>query len=146
MKTKQCLEGIEDSTEALVKKGLAIDFGWVDGKRTVDRAPEWFLMPEHRHYSYEWYLTGQGSPFRHRRGRCAKMAVPERLGLALELLDMPEVQLWAELGWNVEAINLAALKSGRLRLSDDQLTAIATNLGVSITWLRTGTGRIMDLV
>ena len=131
------------TTKAIIDKGLAQDFGLKDGQRTIDRTPDWFLMPEHRHYSFEWYKTGKGDPFRHRRGRCAKLSLPERLDLALELLDMPEVQLWAELGWDAEAINLAALKSGDLRLSDDQLSAIATNLGISITWLRTGTGSLL---
>lgn len=127
-------------TKAIIDKGLAQDFGLKDGQRTIDRTPDWFLMPEHRHYSFEWYKTGKGDPFRHRRGRCAKLSVPERLDLALELLDMPEVQLWAELGWDAEVINLAALKSGRLCLSDAQLTAIATTLGLSLSWLRTGIG------
>ena len=131
------------TTKTIIDKGLAQDFGLKDGQRTSDRTPDWFLMPEHRHYSFEWYKTGKGDPFRHRRGRSVKLSVPERLDLALELLDMPEVQLWAELGWDAEAINLAALKSGNLRLSDAQLTAIATNLGISITWLRTGIGRML---
>ena len=132
-------------TKTIIDKCLARDFGIraEDGKRMIDRAPDWFLMPEHRHYSFEWYLTGQGDPFRHRRGRCAKMSVPERLDLALELLDMPEVQLWAELGWDAEAINLAALKSGSIQLTADQLTAIDTTLSISSTWLRTGIGRMI---
>ena len=131
------------TTKTIIDKGLAQDFGLKDGQRTIDRTPDWFLMPEHRHYSFEWYKTGKGDPFRHRRGRCAKLSLPERLDLALELLDMPEVQLWAELGWDAEAINLAALKSGNLRLSDAQLTSIASTLGISITWIRTGTGLMM---
>lgn len=131
--------------KTIIDKCLARDFGLKDGQRTIDRTPDWFLVSEHRHYSFEWYLTGQGDPFRHRRGRCQKMSVPERLDLALELLDMPEVQLWAELGWDAEVINLAALKTGTIQLSDEQLTAIATNLGISIIWLLTGIGRMESL-
>ena len=130
-------------TQAIIDKWLTLDFGIKGGKRTIDRTPDWFLVPEHRDYSFEWYQTGQGDPFRHRRGRCAKMSVPECLDLALGLLDLPEVQLWAELGWDAEVINLAALKAGRLRLSDDQLTAIATNIGINPDWLRTGIGVLL---
>lgn len=140
MKTKQLPE---DSAQALVEKGLVIDFGWVDGKRSIDRAPEWFLVPEHLHYSFEWYLTGQGSPFRGRRCRCLSLSVPERLDLALELLDLSEVRLWSELGWDAATINLAALKSGSIQLTADQFSAIATTLSISSTWLRTGIGRMM---
>ena len=131
------------TTKTIIDKGLAQDFGLKDGQRTIDRTPDWFLMPEHRHYSFEWYKTGQGDPFRHRRGRCAKMSVPERLDLALELLDMPEVQLWAELGWDADTVNLSALKAGTVQLSDEQLTAIAANIGISLSWLRTGIGRMI---
>lgn len=132
-------------TQTLIEKCLTLDFGLKDGQRTVDRTPEWFLMPEHRAYSWEWYQTGKGSPFRHRRGRCQKMSVPERLDLALELLDMPEVQLWAELGWNARDINLAAIKAGRLRLSDEQLSSIASALGLSSAWLLHARGPMMSL-
>ena len=131
-------------TQTLIDKGLALDFGLKDGQRTIDRSPEWFLMPEHRAYSFEWYQTGKGSPFRHRRGRCQKMDAVERLDLALELLDIPEVQLWAELGWNAQDINLAALKAGRLRLSDAQLSAIASALGLSPAWLLHAHGPMLN--
>lgn len=132
-------------TQASIDRVLVADFGMVDGNRTLDRAPGWFLLPEHLQYSYEWYLTGQGSPFRRRNGRCLRMSVPDRLCLALELLDLSEVWLWSELGWDAATINLAALKSGSIQLTADQLTAIATALSISSTWLRIGTGRMMEL-
>ncbi len=128
-------------TQTIIDKGLALDFGLRNGKRTVDRTPDWFL--EHAHYSYEWYHTGKGNPFRHRRGRCLRMSVPERLDLALELLDLSEVQLWAELGWDAEVINLASLKAGSLRLSEEHLSAIATALALNPDWLRMGVGRML---
>ncbi len=132
---------MKTQTSIAVDKVLAADFGMTEGRRTLDRTPGWFL--EHPHYSYEWYRTGKGNPFRHRRGLCLRLSVPERLDLALELLDLSEVQLWTELGWDAEAINLASLKAGHLHLSDEQLSAIATALSLSLDWLRSGNGRML---
>lgn len=134
-----------ETSEQLVSKGLILDFGLTNGQRTIDRTPEWFLEPEHRHYRYEWFLTGKGSPFRKHGGFTARMSVLDRLDLALELLDLSEVQLWTELGWNIETYNLANLRSGKVILTPSHQSAIAAALSISPDWLRHGLGPMVTL-